>query len=430
MQIGVNLSPPRAFGEQMFTNLMLQSGDNNNGGIQVVGQDKRWLDYAVSIPPELAGLVKQQGMGLSIDPSVGAVPSGVIYARKSDMGLLKAGQLFRTQQLNILRPVKCIRFMDWMDTNHNQTPFYTASIGDVSYAHGVPVPVMAMLCNITGSDAWINIPVAMADADAKALVALFRELLDPGLNLYVEFGNEVWNSGFWAMHYANDQGNVEWPGVTKPNPGQRWYGMRCAQISAAIADPGVRFVMGWQTMNPAMSKAVLLGFDEAGGVNANVYGLTFAAYVDGGIKGPKLVALSEANDITGAIDELMNDPVRGMPKMRTIYVQQAAIGAARGWAPVVYEGNISLIAKGIADPIVKAKAVAFVKTVTEDPRITPVHEANFEALKSAGVVLYNMFNTSGGPGEYGYWGLVPSLDHPEGNPGWQVARRWMALAAA
>jgi len=416
----------------MFMNLMLQSGALQGGGVQVVAPDRRGLDYAVSIPPEFAGMVKQQPWGLSIDPSVTAVPN-MIYARKSDIGLIKAGQVFRTQQLNILRPMACIRFMDCMATNANQTPFYTASIGDTSYVHGMPVPVMAMLCNTVGADAWINIPVRMSDADAKTLVVLFRELLDPGLNLYVEFSNEVWNATYWAMHYANEQGNAKWPAdptarKQPPNAGQRWYGMRCAQLSAAVAGPGIRFVMGTQTMNPGLAKAVLLGFDEAGGVNANVYGWSFAAYVDGGIKGDKLVALSEAGDIPGAIDALMNDPVRGMPKMRTIYTQQAAIGASRGWEPVVYEGNTSLIARGIADPAAKAKAIAFVKAVTEDERVAPVHEANLAALKAAGVVLCNLFNTSGGPGEYGYWGLVPSLDHPEGNPAWQVARKW-ALAA-
>ncbi|MDZ7346949.1 MAG: hypothetical protein ONA69_09180, partial [candidate division KSB1 bacterium] len=52
------------------------------------------------------------------------------------------------------------------------------------------------LSNLTRIDPWINIPVS-ADSDyVLQLAALFKEKLDPNLNIYVESSNEVWNTAF------------------------------------------------------------------------------------------------------------------------------------------------------------------------------------------------------------------------------------------
>src|SRR5205807_5801195 len=52
------------------------------------------------------------------------------------------------------------------------------------------------LANHTGKDIWINIPVAATDEYVRQLASMLKNRLKPGLNLYVEHSNEVWNFGF------------------------------------------------------------------------------------------------------------------------------------------------------------------------------------------------------------------------------------------
>ena len=49
---------------------------------------------------------------------------------------------------------------------------------------------MVALCNAMGLDAWINIPAHASDDYIKQLAALWKQNLDPKLNIYFEYSNE------------------------------------------------------------------------------------------------------------------------------------------------------------------------------------------------------------------------------------------------
>lgn len=76
------------------------------------------------------------------------------------------------------------------------------------YATGESWQSAIDLANATHTDMWINIPVMATDDYVKSLAALIKSKLDPGLHVYVEWSDEIWNyaNPFWTeTDYNVDQ---------------------------------------------------------------------------------------------------------------------------------------------------------------------------------------------------------------------------------
>lgn len=64
--------------------------------------------------------------------------------------------------------------------------------------NGLPFEAMVDLANEAGNDLWVCAPVR-ADRDFQRRLATYlRDHLDPGLRLWIEWGNEYWNCGYWG----------------------------------------------------------------------------------------------------------------------------------------------------------------------------------------------------------------------------------------
>lgn len=90
-----------------------------------------------------------------------------------------------------------IRYMDWMQTvgsnvsnwsDRNTSMYQTAAAG-VDYAN------IVALSNYTKADAWINIPVKATPQYVQQLAQYLKANLNPTLNVYIEYSNELWNGG-------------------------------------------------------------------------------------------------------------------------------------------------------------------------------------------------------------------------------------------
>ncbi|MBP3964728.1 S-layer homology domain-containing protein [Paenibacillus lignilyticus] len=135
----------------------------------------------------------------------------------SDVKLMRpgysAGVTFTKEFLQALQPFGTLRFMDWLSTNNNN-PAYPAVTEwkdrklttDATQllqdgTHGVAWEYVIALANQTGKDIWINIPVAASDDYVKSLASLLKAKLNPGIKIYVEYSNEVWNDLFTQQAY-------------------------------------------------------------------------------------------------------------------------------------------------------------------------------------------------------------------------------------
>jgi len=126
---------------------------------------------------------------------------------------------FTPSFLNLVRKFGIIRFMDWIDANKNPlvnfddrvTPAhasYNLTVGsndlpDLDFTgpmRGVAIEHMVQLCNEADTDMWINIPARATDDCVRQMLLLIRNGgggfagLEPDRRLYIEYGNEVWNS--------------------------------------------------------------------------------------------------------------------------------------------------------------------------------------------------------------------------------------------
>lgn len=117
-------------------------------------------------------------------------------------------QPFYSEFLNKIEPFKSLRFMDWGATNASPHVQWQnrAKISQRTYAgdNGVPYEKMIQLANIAQKDIWICVPHAADDNFITKMAQLFRDSLNPNLNVYLEYSNEVWNWMFLQAQY-NDQ---------------------------------------------------------------------------------------------------------------------------------------------------------------------------------------------------------------------------------
>jgi hypothetical protein len=164
------------------------------------------------VVPKGAGLLILSFTATRRTPS-SPVGSGITGLRVLRPGYpLTTNETFTSEFLRSLAPFAALRCMDWLDTNHN--PGYYGDAGhhalewkdrrlptdatQVSSGakYGVAWEYVVQLANRTGKDLWINIPVAATDDYITRLAKMLKKDLKPGLNIYVEHSNEVWNFGF------------------------------------------------------------------------------------------------------------------------------------------------------------------------------------------------------------------------------------------
>ncbi len=149
-----------------------------------------------------------------------------------------------------------IRTMDWGRTNGNtvetwgdRTPenYYTQTV-----ATGVAYEYQVELANATGRDLWFCVPASADDDFIESLATFLRERLNPGLQLWLEYSNETWNTAwqFPQTRVVNDRGlergfyTTEEQRALAGNPwvsiwntaGYRYHVYRTAQIWAAFED--------------------------------------------------------------------------------------------------------------------------------------------------------------------------------------------------
>ena len=122
---------------------------------------------------------------------------------------------FTNQFKNIISKFSTIRFLDWSVANSSPEINWADRIKPgyhkFSFTWGYPVAWESMidLCNETNCDAWINIPFKATDDYVTQLAQLWKDRLNPDLNVYVEFSNELWNfAGGFQQGSQNHQATI------------------------------------------------------------------------------------------------------------------------------------------------------------------------------------------------------------------------------
>lgn len=165
---------------------------------------------------------------------------------------------FTTPVLQAVAPFRVLRYMHWMhldrplcdmDWNQRTRWNYAAQHGINPYGWGQSGPSwesVIKFANAAGKDAWICLPVRATDDYIRNLALLIRDgnpdcqPLRSDLKLYLEYGNEIWNSGTyytqwqWVTNAAVTSTNtaLRFDGTSDPiTLAYRFQGMRSVQIS-------------------------------------------------------------------------------------------------------------------------------------------------------------------------------------------------------
>lgn len=309
------------------------------------------------------------------------------------------------------------RFMGWEATNNSELEHWddrtTASHYTQSCDTGIAAELIIQFCNQQNSDAWICIPHKADDDFVRETARLFRDQLNPGLRVYVEYSNETWNSIFSQLDYIYDQGGLlnlndnEWTAANK------FAAKRSAQIWKIFADEfaeqaedRVVNVLGTLIINSSVTQMRLDALNDPAINTDQVFAdvLAVAPYFGHNYSTdelpPNVPEYPTAEEVAGSISQTK------IEALREDIAEQKALADLQGLKLVCYEGGQHFTSPN-DDTL---------QSILEDANRHPLMYRRYieymDMLQEEGVELYGNFNLCGKWSNSGMWGNLEAIDQP------------------
>jgi hypothetical protein len=328
------------------------------------------------------------------------------------------GKLFNRAFLDGLKGYSAIRFMDWMDTNQAKGTTWKERpvVEDVRWStKGVPLEVMIDLANELDVDPWLTIPHTWDDDAVAHAAALVKERLEPGLAVWVEHSNEVWNGMFPQAEQAKRAG-LSRKLARDPFEAQlRHHAMRSVEIFAAwekvFAKEPKRLVrvMGGMAASP-WATGVLLDVD---GAAAHTDVLAVAPYFGAGLGDPETAKKIRTAGLDALLDALLDKGGlidKDIDEVTARVREHKKIADKHDVRLVAYEGGQHLVGVG---PAVDDEGLArlFI-AANRDPRMKDLYLKALKGWRDAGGGLFVHYLDVALPSKFGSWGARERLDQP------------------
>ncbi|MGP6089432.1 calcium-binding protein [Antarctobacter jejuensis] len=388
----------------------------------------------------------------------------IVILRRDHVALHEAGALFNPDWLARIENARSVRFMDWMLTNGSPVATWDErpTMAQASWTQwGVPVEVMVRLANVIGADPWFNMPHRADDAFVRQFAELVRRDLDPRLNVYVEYSNEVWNQIFPQASWAREQAEAMWG--PSDMGWMQFYGLRAAQmmdiwteVYGDASDRLVRVVAthtGWPGLEEQILKAPLaylqLGrmplesFDAyavTGYFGYEMGGQEMARRMDGWLEasedmarvtgeaeGLRRVALREyikEARFEGAIAPVAKALELGSLRqlVQEVFPYHGGIARKNGLRLVMYEGGTHLVGHG--NRVNDERLTDFLVAFSYTPEMAKLYEQLLTGWVDAGGTLFNAFVDVAPATKWGSWGALRFLE--DQNPRWDMLMAYNA----
>lgn len=290
-----------------------------------------------------------------------------------------------------------IRFLNWLPINRqrgNQQPVIVTPDDMIEPDRPCQAntqfrsspELMFEFADACNADVWFNIPHTANDALIAHLagLALAWKTANPQKRVYVEFSNEMWNTGTFGQAIdARDWGKIEWPQIAGETPSQwnvramaSWYGKYAARafnvFDQTYTGQPYELVLAWQAASNSTPVFVYDEFilERDGNVPPDCWAI--APYSDIRIPTQKtFVNAYEQQVVPGAVDQddvimagqtaavdallaadwtpatmlnLMNTATNDGIAQSTKYIQNHfAFASPRGMRLVCYEGGEHLL---------------------------------------------------------------------------------------
>jgi hypothetical protein len=362
-----------------------------------------------------------------------------------------ATQVFHPTFLSKIEKYRVLRFMQWMNTNGStQTSWAARALPQharwtTQSGSGVPIEIMVALANRVSADPWFTLPHQADDSYITQFATLVRDSIAPGLSVYVEYSNEVWNGapGFNQSLWVQAQGAAKWSAspASAYTKQINWYGMRSAQMCDiwkavwGAQSNRVICVMGAQSGNAWTASQALdcpLWTDAGGapcyqhGINVVAIGPYFAGYFANNTFAPQVAAWTSDPDgglgkfftevITGGL--LVGSPASALQRVNTEVDGHVAIANARGLSVVAYEAGAHL------DPLGNATLATLFQNASRDPRMGEVYDRYLANWRAHGRQMFTHYFNVGNCFSSGCFGALEYMDETS-RPKYDALMRFM-----
>lgn len=329
---------------------------------------------------------------------------------------------FRQAFLKRMSGMSAIRFMDWMKTNNSEVRKWEDRPRKNRFTQtegGVALEYMIELANKVKAAPWFNIPHLADDDYVRRFAQQVLGDLDPGLPVYVEYSNEVWNGIFKQAGYAAQKGQELHLSSDTFEAQLRYYSQRTTEILKiwkgvfGAQSDRVIGVYAAQAANPWTSRTVLDWKD------AHEYAdvLAVAPYFGQTLGNPDTQDKVAGWGVDRVLDVLTQEVATANKKM---IQEQADVAREMNVRLVAYEGGQHLA--GILGAENNQKLEQLFSATNRDPRMKAIYLTHFANWKAAGGDLYMVFSSMGLNGKWGSWGLLETEDQDV-----LTAPKWMAV---
>jgi len=356
-----------------------------------------------------------------------------------------------------LAPYRSIRFMDWMETNgggffggaNPQEDFGDRPrVNDAFWngSDGVPLEIMIELANVTGTEPWFTLPQRVSDAYVDAFAAIVLAQLDPDLDIYLEYSNEVWNPAFPQGDEIEDRGDQLFPGLGDPFIRRlNAHGLRTAQICERFkavfgtADERVICTLGAQAANAFTQTeaadcplAIQVGLrSEACHTDMDAVAIApyFANYTNLPVNEDEIqtwsldqlfAEINEGGQLLDVFPDVATPCTENFPPVPTQPCPIAALeevvpwtlahgdaAANRSLRMLAYEGGQHLV--GVFGVENNNSITDLFVAANRDARMQAAYVDYLETWKANGGELFSVFALSFSYGRFGSWGIVEEL---------------------
>jgi hypothetical protein len=295
---------------------------------------------------------------------------------------------------------------------------------------GWPWEYAVELCNETNMDMWINIPISANDDYIRQLATLLKSSLKPGLHIYIEDSNEVWNFGFlqysWNKARAVEEVKAgsapyNYDNVNQPEIwGQRRHAQRvrddvaifASVFGAAEVNHRIRGILAGCTPDPqgffigGRLPGMLEYLRATGGDPAkDIYAISMAIYYGG--KAASAAQGTEHDTVDQVLEDMRADAERSVKDRRAMVALARQYRLPGGFC--AYESGPAL---GIGSTTNLANRIEAIR----DPRQADIYRENFAScFWDLGGNLAMQFALEGAYTRYGAWGLTDDLSNPDRN---------------
>ncbi|EFJ43984.1 hypothetical protein VOLCADRAFT_95837 [Volvox carteri f. nagariensis] len=338
---------------------------------------------------------------------------------------------------------RVLRFMGWLDINNDVAWAAVASSG------GIALEYLVRLCNLLGTDPWVNVHHLADDDYVTSLATMLRDSLRPDVKVYVEHSNEVWNQLFPQGKFARARGLALNLSTDATTAGYRYHALRTAQI-ATIFRNVFSSAEGGGAAGASRVKVVMGGWGYLCGVNGSGCGTVVLNQTLGWLAG----LAQKVNESTVLQEQLKVNISLAKPDFYgitaywdcglgqngavdvTLTVEQmiakcnttlnASDAAAKALVAAAAPYGIPLITYEAGPSIVEASAIESGRMTTglapkyaavnRHPAMYGLYKAYLDTFVRAGLVAegrpFMQFVTTGTFTQYGSWGLQEYTGQP------------------